>query len=313
MIYRTGSLTRAASALHMTQPEVSRYLSHLRDHFKDPLFVRDGQVMAPTAKAGAMISDIRTSLNILFGTSREPDAFDPGTCRKQFIIAMRDSFEYFLLNFIARKVHAEAPGLSFQSIPIERGKIRKQLMGGELDFAVDIPLIVNSSIGQHKLFELDACLAMRRGHPLFDEPLTMETWLSAEHVTVSGRLNDTAAEDHYLQSLGIKRNVAVQCQNHYSACDLVSNSDMVMVVSRLFGHGVKDRFHLCLAELPMSLPLHELYLYWPKACDQTPSHLWLQEFILRHSRIYADEVMTITAPKITPAPVSGVHEFFDCQ
>ena len=44
-IYREGSLTRAARALHLTQPAVSHSLSRLRDHFDDPLFTRQGNQM----------------------------------------------------------------------------------------------------------------------------------------------------------------------------------------------------------------------------------------------------------------------------
>ena len=46
-IYREGSLTRAARALHLTQPAVSHSLSRLRDHFDDPLFTRQGNQMVP--------------------------------------------------------------------------------------------------------------------------------------------------------------------------------------------------------------------------------------------------------------------------
>lgn len=52
-IYREGSLTRAARALHLTQPAVSHSLSRLRDHFDDPLFTRQGNQMVPTPWPGA--------------------------------------------------------------------------------------------------------------------------------------------------------------------------------------------------------------------------------------------------------------------
>src|SRR5260221_7306443 len=44
------SITRTAQAIETTQPAVSKMLRHLRAQFSDPLFVRNGQAMQPTAK-----------------------------------------------------------------------------------------------------------------------------------------------------------------------------------------------------------------------------------------------------------------------
>src|SRR5260370_41326659 len=45
------SITRTAEAMETTQPAVSKMLRRLRAQFSDPLFVRNGQAMQPTAKA----------------------------------------------------------------------------------------------------------------------------------------------------------------------------------------------------------------------------------------------------------------------
>lgn len=45
------SITRTAQLLATTQPGISKVLRHLRVQFADPLFVRNGHAMQPTAKA----------------------------------------------------------------------------------------------------------------------------------------------------------------------------------------------------------------------------------------------------------------------
>jgi DNA-binding transcriptional LysR family regulator len=45
------SITRTAQAVDTTQPSISKTLRRLRRQFSDPLFVRDGQAMQPTARA----------------------------------------------------------------------------------------------------------------------------------------------------------------------------------------------------------------------------------------------------------------------
>jgi len=51
VLYRTRSTTRAADALHLTQPSVSNALKRLRALFDDVLFVKTADGMQPTPRA----------------------------------------------------------------------------------------------------------------------------------------------------------------------------------------------------------------------------------------------------------------------
>src|SRR5437868_13843710 len=52
VLLREHSLTRAAQALNVTQPALSKTLARLRRYFDDPLFVRVALRMEPTPKIG---------------------------------------------------------------------------------------------------------------------------------------------------------------------------------------------------------------------------------------------------------------------
>ena len=64
-IYCEGNITKAALALNLSQPAVSHSLGKLRNYFDDPLFVRQGNQMRPTAVANNLIADVREALNHL--------------------------------------------------------------------------------------------------------------------------------------------------------------------------------------------------------------------------------------------------------
>lgn len=51
VIYREGSITKAADCLCIGQPAVSNALARLRRYFNDPLFTRGYRGMCPTVKA----------------------------------------------------------------------------------------------------------------------------------------------------------------------------------------------------------------------------------------------------------------------
>lgn len=65
VVYRERNLTRAAAVLHVSQSAVSHSLARLREHFSDPLFVREGRGVTPTAAAMRLAPGIIDSLSRL--------------------------------------------------------------------------------------------------------------------------------------------------------------------------------------------------------------------------------------------------------
>jgi DNA-binding transcriptional LysR family regulator len=54
-IVAEGGVSRAAERLNLTQPAVSHALGRLRALFGDPLFVRHGRTLAPTALTKSLV------------------------------------------------------------------------------------------------------------------------------------------------------------------------------------------------------------------------------------------------------------------
>src|SRR5690242_16195348 len=66
-LIREGSITRAAQVLETTQPAISKLLRRLRVRFADPLVVRRGNGVQPTARAVEMSAQIRALLEMADG------------------------------------------------------------------------------------------------------------------------------------------------------------------------------------------------------------------------------------------------------
>ena len=60
-VVRTGSVTRAAEALHVTQPAVTSHLKGLEEHYEVSLFHRSGRRLTPTA-LGEALADVSARL-----------------------------------------------------------------------------------------------------------------------------------------------------------------------------------------------------------------------------------------------------------
>jgi DNA-binding transcriptional LysR family regulator len=96
-IVAEGGVSRAAERLNLTQPAVSHALARLRELFDDPLFVRQGRNLAPTALTKGLIEPLRQSLQALGTLIEQGESFDPALSETGFTVSMRDPMEVLIL------------------------------------------------------------------------------------------------------------------------------------------------------------------------------------------------------------------------
>ena len=131
-IHTERSLTRASESLHITQPAVSNALARLRLHFEDPLFVREGRGVKPTAMAEALMPAVREALDRLRAGLEPRSDFDPARSTRVFNISARDASAYMLVPPLARKLEAVAPGLRIAGARSTAPRSRRSLPPGAL-------------------------------------------------------------------------------------------------------------------------------------------------------------------------------------
>ncbi|MEY4767253.1 MAG: hypothetical protein RI907_3926, partial [Pseudomonadota bacterium] len=119
VLYNTRSVTRAAEQLGQSQPTVSIWLAHLREHLRDPLFVRTASGMQPTPRADALIGQSREILESLRRLSAWESDFVPRTAQRRFRICMTDASHVTLLPQLLTHVRAEAPQVRLEAARID--------------------------------------------------------------------------------------------------------------------------------------------------------------------------------------------------
>src|SRR5882757_6892946 len=106
------NVTRAAQRVFLSQPAASHALARLRKEVGDPLFVRAGREMIPTARATALGPSVRSMLGQL-GSVLSKTQFDPRTSDVAFRIGGIDLAEYLLAPMFAKLMCEEAPHVRF--------------------------------------------------------------------------------------------------------------------------------------------------------------------------------------------------------
>lgn len=91
------NVTRAAEKLFLGQPTISSALNRLRTMLNDPLFIRVGHRMEPTARAEDIYRHLKPALDSLSAALSLTRDFDPATSTMTFRIGLSDDVEFGLL------------------------------------------------------------------------------------------------------------------------------------------------------------------------------------------------------------------------
>lgn len=284
-IYCEGNITKAASALHLSQPAVSHALGKLRRHFDDQLFIRQGNEMRPTPVAKNVISDVREALQKLQVCLAQSRQFEPSTSKKVFALALHGSLEATYLPILMQRLHKEAPDIHLISNKrANRTDLEHKLASGSVDLAMDILLPVGENILQTPLQQDEFVVIARKDHPCMQSPLTMDAYLSQSHVLVSSRSTGPGLEDFELARLGFHRKIGLRCQHSFPACRVVLTSDMLLTLPKSSAQMYSEIFDVVISPLPVELPKTDAHLYWHVNVDKDPANKWLRNKIIMASK-----------------------------
>jgi DNA-binding transcriptional LysR family regulator len=272
-IYTEANLTRAGQIVGITQPAVSNALARLRETFNDPLFVRTAQGMVPTPMAQNIIGPVRNALQLLRVSVQESRTFNPLQANKTFRISMTDLTEAVVLPPLFQRLRRLAPNVKIESMLAKRRETTKELAAGRLDFAMDAPLNTDPQVRHVKLLEDRYVCAMRRGHPLAKDKLSVEEYLSLSHIHISSRRSGLGMVDLALGKMGQQRKIALRSQHYMMATQVIQHTDMAVTVPERFAR----RHDLHQAPLPVEIPPLETHIYWHESTDQDPANRWMRE------------------------------------
>ncbi|WPP01509.1 LysR family transcriptional regulator [Pseudomonas sp. HR96] len=286
-IYTEANLTRAGQIVGITQPAVSNALSRLRETFNDPLFVRTAQGMVPTPMAQNIIGPVRSALALLRVSVQESRIFNPLQAGKTFRISMTDLTEAVILPPLFQRLRRLAPKVVIESFLSKRRETTMDLAAGRLDFAVDAPLNTDPQVRHVKLMEDRYVCAMRAGHPLFKDALSLDEYLGLTHIHISSRRGGLGHIDLALGKLGLQRRIALRSQHYLMASQVLQQTDMVMTVPERFAR----RNALSYVALPVhDVPAVETHLFWHESTDQDPANRWMREQMIELCQaVTADE------------------------
>lgn len=270
-------VTRAAERLHLSQPAVSHALARLRDLLGDPLLVRAGAGLAPTARALELVAPLAEALAQV-QSLLAPNTFDPASARRTFRLAMSDYGAAIILPGLIRTLRAEAPGIDLQISHASREGMVEGLLNGDIDLAAGVLPELPGELCSTPLFEERyVCLLDRQSLPA-EGVLDLPTYLSRPHVLLEMRGSGTPEIERTLTAMRERRRVAVSLPHWSVAPQFISGTDLILTVASRALNGVDDK-SLIVVPPPFEIAPFTFVSAWHKRRGGDQALNWLNRRI----------------------------------
>ena len=282
VLLRERSLTRAAKVLEVTQPALSKTLARLRRYFSDPLLVRAGLRMEPTAKALELAQPVGGILERVRALRSEHVAFDPATSSRTFNFCVVDAGVIKLLPPLVNHLLAKAPRVRVRTVTLDAQQLEPWLASGNIDFAMGSFPALTKAVRRQLLWTESYVSVVRNGHPRLHPRLGRRLSAAAfaveKHVLVS---TVGTGHAHQLAERAIERavapeNIVCRVPMFIGAAVLAKHTDAVATLPRSIATVLARDLDLAIIRPPLRLPEIGIYQYWHARFHREPGSQWIR-------------------------------------
>jgi DNA-binding transcriptional LysR family regulator len=269
------SVTRAAERLGRTQSAVSHSLARLREQFGDPLLIKAGVRMQPTALALDLIEQARPMLGGIARVLSPQHIFDPATSRRLFRLAAPD-FMLTMFGDLLSGLRMEAPLVALEwtaprestLLDVAEGLIDIAIVPAELRWPQGVTGETVGALGWR-------CFG-RRGHAAFSE-WGPATWAAWPHLVV--RVGDSLTNPVHVaaSAAGLERTIAGWVPNFSAIAPILAGSDMLATLLSVAMTETLHAYRLDSMEVPFPIAPLPHAMVWCGGRSRDPALRWLRD------------------------------------
>ncbi len=279
VLLRECSITRTAQALETTQPAISKTLRRLREQFSDPLIVRNGHAMQPTAKAQEMAGQLRALLDAADGLRADTVPFDPATSHRMFSLLLTDVGMIRFLPPLIASVAAVAPKVSVRAVPLDSREFELKLETGEADLALGAFPHAAGYLRRQRLFSDGYLSVIRKRHPRLSKARSHSGFLEQRHILITASETGHAAHgeaQRVLTSEIVSSNILLRVPSFIAGAFVASQTDGVATLPANLAISIAGPLGLVAFKTPIALPGIEIAQYWHERYHRDAAHRWIR-------------------------------------
>ena len=272
-VLEEGSVTKAAGRMGVSQSAVSHTLDKLRLIFEDPLFVRDGRGITPSAKALSLRDPVEAILRS-FEALSQPGSFDPSNGPVEFTIGTNDFPLGFIFPTVLKELYVEGVDVRINFIPA--GIPSANLSRTSNCHMLITPAPPNKRGIKH-LQLIESKMVCFYDPDVRKPPKTLKQYIASRYVDV--RFSTTESSQQVLPTslTALLNEPTVAVPNFNAVAALIKGTDLITTQISAMEYGSLKG--LAWSPLPVKTDFLHLNLLWHERYDDDPSHQWLRQRI----------------------------------
>lgn len=226
-----GNFTRAATALHVSQPTLSQQIKQLEERVGAQLVDRSGRAVRPTDAGAAYLDYARLALRELAAAERAVhDVRD--LSRGSLRLAMTPTFTAYLVGPVINLFHARYPALKLQIREMPQDALEAALAADEVDLGIAFSTTRSADISCQTLFVEKLGVVVGSGHKWArrGEPVTCAELAREPLALLSAGFATRDYVDAYLQAHGIDPEVMVEVNTINAMVEIIRRGSMATIL-----------------------------------------------------------------------------------
>lgn len=289
-------VSRAAEKIHVTQSAMSSSLSQLREILSDNLLVRVSNQMVLTPKAKLLkphVSNLIKQANTIFNDDL---IFDPHKSSRKFIIGFTDSTAMIVLPHLMNELRKQAPNIRFEIRLCSHISSSEEFDGSDIDLAVGFFYDLPENLRCQPLFTEGSVCVMDKNNVLAKGKLTLERYLSAQHVIVkTGDYYTQSLVEDFINRYGKEKQIKLTLPFNAVALEILLDSPYVATLAETAADILLEYLPLKRVTIPFfDQPPCSAFQVWSQKMDNDTSHQWLRAFI---SKLYQSKMGHAALPE----------------
>jgi len=275
-----GNFTRAAEALHVSQPALSQQILQMEERMDAVLLDRSGRTVRVTDAGQAYIAHARRALfELESGRRAIHDVRD--LSRGGVRLAMTPTFTAYLIGPVVAAFRARFPAITVKAFEMSMDTIAAAIQADEMDLGIAFELARCADIDSVPLFTENLRVVASDHHPWARRTsLDVRSLADGELALLSKNFVTRVHIDNYLQASQVAPKVAVEFNTISALVEIVRHGNLLTILPEAIAGQVAGLRNLPLAPPP---PPRTVMLLRRKGAYQSAATRALEDIILREA------------------------------